>query len=331
MHFSTRQLFLAQLLALTGCRSAVAVGTAAPPTISSGGIRYVSLSYMARLYTMRLTQTSDRIRLENKWNKVEIENNSRRCWINGVMVWLHHPSQKLRSDWVIRELDFGKMIDPILRAYAHVPSKKAQIVVLDAGHGGKDAGTTGARGVPEKTVVLDVARRVQALLKGKGVIVKMTRSSDEYPSLQQRCDLAAKMNADLFISIHADGVIDPQAHGTGTFILSAAGSHSTNDYGSGKGNTSPVKGNSYDAANAVLGYSLHSNLMKQWRRSDRGLRRARYFVLKNAPCPAALVECAFLSNLEEEALLNEPANRQAVAKGIANGIQAYVTQVNRKR
>ena len=103
-----------------------------------------------------------------------------------------------------------------------------------------------------------------------------------------------------------------------------------NHYGQ-PGNKSSGKGNQYDAANAVLGFSIQSNLIKTAKRSDRGLRRARFAVLKNAPCPSALVECGFLSNPEEEALMIDASYREAAARGISNGIIGYITLVNRAR
>jgi N-acetylmuramoyl-L-alanine amidase len=268
--------------------------------------------------------------MKNKWNTIEVETNSRRAWINGVMTWLHYPCRKSGRNWAIREVDFKKGIDPIMRSYAYVPSKTPRVVVLDPGHGGKDNGAVGQRKVYEKKAVLSISNRVKGHLEAKNIKVRMTRTSDTYLTLQERCDFAAKAGADLFVSIHADSAGDPSAHGVETFAMTAAGYDSTNHYGKG-GDKSPQKGNVYDAANAVLGFSIQSNLVKTSKRSDRGLRRARFAVLKNAPCPAALVECGFLSNPEEEALMIDASYREAVARGISNGIIGYITLVNRAR
>ena len=158
----------------------------------------------------------------------------------------------------------------------------------------------------------------------------MTRSSDKYLELSERCAYAARQGGDVFVSIHADGAGSASAHGVETFIMTTAGSDSSNYYGQA-GDKSAGKGNLYDAANAVLGFSIQSNLVKMSKRSDRGLRRARFHVLKNAPCPAALVECGFLTNPEEEALMIDPNYREAVARGISNGIIGYLTLVKRAR
>jgi N-acetylmuramoyl-L-alanine amidase len=115
-----------------------------------------------------------------------------------------------------------------------------------------------------------------------------------------------------------------------TFVMTAAGGDSSNYFGQ-PGDKTPGKGNYHDPANAILGFALQSNLVKTTHRSDRGLRRARYAVLKNAPCPAALVECGFLSNPEEEALMIDPKYRETIAHGISNGLFAYLTLARRVR
>lgn len=319
MHLTTRQLFISQVVLLAGARL---------PAIAAAESAYISLAYIARLYSMGTSTAGKKVVMKNKWNTIEVETDSRRAWVNGVMLWLHHPCRKSGHNWAVREVDFKKGIDPILRAYAHVPTRAPRLVMLDPGHGGKDAGALSPRKVYEKLAVLSIARSVKAHLEAKKIPVRLTRSTDTFISLQQRSNIAAKADADLFVSIHADGAADSRANGVETFVMTAAGCDSSNHYGQG-GNKSPGRGNQYDAANAVLGFSIQSNLLKMSKRSDRGLRRARFSVLKKAPCPAALVECGFLTNPEEEALMIDPNYREAVARGISNGIIGYITIVNR--
>jgi len=321
MHLTTRKLFISQVVLLAGARL---------PAIAASVSASVSLDYIARLYSMGITTSGKKIVLKNKWNTIEVETNSRRAWINGVMIWLQHPCRRAGRGWAIREVDFKKGIDPVMRAYAHVPSRMPRLVVLDPGHGGKDAGAVSPRKVYEKLAVLSIAKRVKAHLEARNIQVRLTRSSDLFIPLQQRSDFAAKAGADIFVSIHADGAEDSRANGVETFVMTAAGCDSSNHYGQG-GDKSAKRGNQYDAANTVLGFSIQSNLIKTTKRSDRGLRRARFAVLKNAPCPAALVECGFLTNPEEEALMIDANYREAAARGISNGILGYITFVNRAR
>ncbi len=323
MHPITRKLFLYHVVLLAGCSTK----TAKAKTTYKGT---VSLSYMARLYTMKMSTFGKKVVLENKYNKLEFETNSRRSWINGVMVWLHHPCRKSSAGWGIQEVDFKTGFDPILRSYAYVPKKQPRLVVLDPGHGGKDTGASGQNKVLEKQVVLDISNRVKKLLEAKGIPVRLTRTGDTYPTLDQRNAYADKVGADLFISIHADGAGSSSAHGVETFITTAAGCDSSNHYGQ-PGDKSAQRNNQFDPANAILGFSIQSNLVKMSKRSDRGLRRARFSVIKKASCPSALVECGFLTNPAEESLLNSSSYRENVARGISNGILGYFTLVKRAR
>lgn len=321
MHPITRKLFLFLIVLLAGCRTATKVE--AFPAHKG----YVSLSYMARLYTMHMSRSGKRMRLVNKYNTLEFEEHSRRVWINGTLLWLHYPSRGSGSNWSIREDDFKKVIDPILRAYAYVPKHLPKVVVLDPGHGGKDTGAIGPHKVYEKNVALDIAKRVRKILESRGIKVRMTRTGDTYPTLSQRSAYAKKVGAGLFISIHADAAADSSVSGVETFVSTIAGAESSNSFGRGGADTSPRKNNRYDAANSVLGFSLQRNHVKASGREDRGLRRARFAVLKNAPCPAALVECGFLTNHSEESLLNSASYRENIAHGIANGIFGYFTLI----
>jgi N-acetylmuramoyl-L-alanine amidase len=323
MHPITRKLFLYHIVLLASCSSKPAEAK----TTYKGT---VSLSYMARLYSMKMAMSGKKVVLQNKYNKLEFETNSRRSWINGVMVWLHHPCRKSSAGWGIKEVDFKTGFDPILRSYAYVPKNQPKLVVIDPGHGGKDSGASGKNKVIEKKVVLDISNRVKAHLESRKIRVRMTRTGDTYPTLQQRTDYAYKVGADLFISIHADGAGDSSANGVETFITTAAGCDSSNHYGQG-GDKSAQRNNQFDPANAVLGFSIQSNLVKMSKRNDRGLRRARFQVIKKASCPSALVECGFLTNPAEESLLDSVSYRENVARGISNGILGYFTLVQRAR
>jgi N-acetylmuramoyl-L-alanine amidase len=321
MHSITRKLFLfrvALFAGLAGTHSAMAKA----PTGT------VSLSYIARLYSMKLTLFGKKVVLQNKYNKVEVETNSRRAYINGVMIWLHEPCRKHGNEWTIREVDFKKSIDPILRTYAYAPKRMPRLVVLDPGHGGHEPGSISPNKIYEKNVTLDIANRVRKLLEAKGIHVRMTRTGDTYPTLETRTTMAYKLGADLFVSIHANAAGSASANGVETFITAAAGYDSSNYYGQA-GDKQSQRNNTYDPLNAVLGFSIHSNVVKMSKRSDRGLRRARYSVIKKATCPSALVECGFLTNPDEESLLNSSSYRETVARGIANGVIGYFTMLKR--
>ncbi len=175
-------------------------------------------------------------------------------------------------------------------------------IVLDPGHGGKDAGAWLKGGQPEKELVLDVALRVERLLKEKRVHVLLTRRSDEYLPLRKRAKIANDSHAHLFVSIHA------------------------NSCGCGGASGFEI----YYVENAVGSESLKAArfIQRCFKRAtgarDRGIRKHGYLVLAEAKCPSVLVEVGYLSNAHEARLLSRHSYRGKVAEGIAKGIIAYI-------
>jgi N-acetylmuramoyl-L-alanine amidase len=290
----------------------------------------VRLADISRKYSMKMHLAGDKIVLKGPYTEVKIEQRGRRAWINGVMFWLHKPSRASSGNWTLEEVDYLRGLDPVLRSYRSLAGMNPKRIVIDPGHGGKDTGAIGAGDLYEKTVVLDISKRIKVGLEQFGFKVYLTRSGDQYLTLTERAQFAAKVKADLFLSIHADGATSAAAQGVQTFISTCSGYESSNSNGKG-GNLATTKNNTYDRANAALGYAIQSNLLKMSKRSDRGVRRARFSVIKNAPAPAALIECGFLTNREEGRLLGSTAYRKAVAIGIINGVRAYATLADRAR
>ena len=313
-------------LLLSGCLSLASVRT-----VTSRGKTYAPLNNVAGYYGMKVSQKGEnRIHIRSQWNTLEFEVNSRRCWINDTLIWLNHPVRKIGWQWALENDDFKTMIDPAVRPYAFLKNIGSRIVVLDPGHGGKDSGAVSPRKVYEKLLVMDIAKRVRKKLQARGLTVHLTRDSDTYLTLSERAQKAARWNADLFISLHADSA-SKTAKGSTVFILSRPGCYSTHSYGQGAPPTTKYPGNRFDIANAVLSYRIQQNMIKKTRQKDRGVKHARFKVLKDAPCPAALVEMAFITNPQEEALVIRASHREKIATGIANGIAAYLKDIKRAR
>ena len=306
---------------------------AAIRTVSSHGKNYVTLSNVAAYYGMKTSEpAAKRIRLQNKWNTIEFQTDSRNAWINGVLVTLSDPSCKLGRHWAIDATDFNKTIDPSIRPQEFLKNVGTRTVVLDPGHGGNDKGASSPRNVQEKLVVLDVAKRVKSRLEGAGIHVELTRESDQAIDLSARCKKTAALKADLFISIHANSAGNNRTvRGTETFVLALPGRYSSNSYGLGNPPVSINSGNRYDSANMALSYSLHQKLIQATGQEDRGVKRARFKVLCDAPCPAALVEIAFLSNPADEAMVIDSAGRERIARGLADGICTYLANADRAK
>lgn len=285
------------------------------------GVRYVRLEELASFYGGEMVPSpSGGVWVKNRWADLLFRPDSRELRIADTLVWLHEPMTKVRGYWAIREGDALYVVDPIVRPAEYLRRTGSRVVVLDPGHGGQDTGAKGKRGVEEKRAVLDIARRVRSHLEAAGLTVYMTREGDRFVELEERARMAKRWGADLFVSIHLNSAASSMAQGAETFVLSAPGFSSTAG-GSGMG---AMPGNQHGAASAQLGFQVHRALTGIPGVIDRGLKRARFIVLRNAPCPAVLVECGFLSHAEEERKFQLESHREEIARGIAKGIMNHV-------
>lgn len=296
---------------------------AALKPVVSEGQRFIRLEELAAFYGGPLVPAANlkKVMILSPLAEVEFKPDSREVRVGDVLVWLHEPMQRVRGSWAIREEDALTGIDPIMRPGEYLRKAGHRVVVLDPGHGAMDTGAKGRGGVEEKRAVLDIARRVRRHLAAAGVVVYMTRENDRFIKLEDRARLAQRWGADVLVSLHLNSAERRDARGIETFILAADGLTST----VGGRTSGQLPGNQHDAGNAALGFQLQRGLVQEAGAVDRGLKRARFIVLRNAPCPAALVECGFLSNKEEEALLAGETYRDTLARGIARGIINYVT------
>ena len=174
-------------------------------------------------------------------------------------------------------------------------SSRGVTVVIDPGHGGRDPGAIGIAGLKEVQVVLPIAQEVTRILQAKGVNVVMTRNRDQYVSLQGRVNIADRARGKIFVSIHANAISmsRPDVNGVETFY-----------YQTGK----------------RLAQSIHSSIHRRIRIGDRGVRRARFYVLRKSSMPASLVEVGFVTGRWDSPRLRQPAFRKQMADAIAAGI-----------
>ena len=179
------------------------------------------------------------------------------------------------------------------------PNKGRLVVVIDPGHGGKDPGAVGIGGLQEKRINMIISQEVTRLLEQQGIQVRMTRNSDYFVSLKGRTDFANRLNADLFVSIHANsaGKSKPHVSGYETFYFQ-----------SGRG----------------LAATIHRNVIRKVNVRDRKLKQARFYVLRNSKMPSALVEVGFLTGREDAAKLRNPTFQKQMAQAIASGIVEYI-------
>lgn len=265
-------------------------------------------------------EVGNNITFKSKYTTMAFETNSRKLLFNGVLIWMNSPIVKKRGRWTITKADVIKVIDPLLRAETALNSVGLRTVVIDPGHGGEDPGAIGRRKVYEKKVVLDIARRVRRKLQDNGISVKLTREKDTTLGLVARTVKARLWNADVFVSVHLNSAHNSAAAGMETYVVPAAGFPST----AGNNDKKSYPGNKFDKANTVLAYYVHKAVLAHTKSADRGIRRARFDVIRYAHCPAIMVECGFVSNKAEEEKMLKRGYRESLAQGIADGILTYI-------
>jgi N-acetylmuramoyl-L-alanine amidase len=292
-----------------------------------GNIYYVSISDVAYYYGLGRDARGVINRAEYKTSsaQLEMETDRRDIFVSGVNHWLSTPILATRNKLWISEVDVMKTLDPVLRPeHLRKPGRSVRTIVLDPGHGGGDRGTRG-RSSFEKEMTLDLAKRLERYLTSGGVRVLMTRTVDKTVGLDDRVAFAKTKGADLFVSLHFNS--GGSAEGIETYCTPPAGATSTADphHGDGgdRGDHDAVPNNRFDDQNVWLAHCTQKAVLGATRAVDRGVRRARFYVLRYATCPAILIEAGFLSNPAEEHRILQGDYREMLAKGIADGILTY--------
>ena len=192
-----------------------------------------------------------------------------------------------------------------------ITGMKGRKIVIDPGHGGSDSGAIGPTGIMEKSVTLRVSRELKRLLEAEGAQVILTRTGDTEVSskganatsveeLEARCEVANRANADIFLSIHADAFTNREVKGTTAYYYT-------------KGST----------ASKHLADSVRTALVDAIGTLDRGTQASNFYVVKHTDMPAILVEISFISNPDEEKMMNSEEGIKNIARGIADGIADY--------
>jgi N-acetylmuramoyl-L-alanine amidase len=302
---------------LLGVFSMPAQGAFKIRTVKVGDDRYLLLEDIAKFYGMAYRAGKEEVVLRSRYSRLAFPVGDRRATINGVRVSLCEAVRSEKGHPCLSEVDFRRTLDPLLRTKV-LAGNGVRRIVLDPGHGGKDPGAEGAT-VKEKEVNLQVAKLVAAGLRRRGYKVYLTRASDKFVPLATRVAAAAKVNPDLFVSLHANSAT-ASANGIETFAVTPKGTRSTHSDDEKKKAT---PGNLHDRENIRLAYELQRYLLHFTKGTDRGVKRADFVVIRDCTCPSALVEMGFLSNSAEHAKLATSLYRRRLATGIANGIVAY--------
>lgn len=293
-------------------------GAASVRTVTAAGRSYANLYDVSMRHNMRFARTKTARVLSSRTDRMTIYQEKRYMFLNGVRISQCFSPILRAGTLYVSSLDLNKTIDPLLgsrKGFRH----SIRTIMLDIGHGGKDRGAAG-RSSLEKNITLRLGRRLAAVLRACGYRVILTRNSDIYLDLDKRSALQRKYGADLFLSLHINSAADRSVSGIETFCLTPPGAPSSNG---GKAIWTKYNGNAFDPNNIVLAYNVQRSLLARTGATDRGVKRARFAVLRDIRCPGVLIEVGFLSNLQEERNLNSASYIEKLARGIADGVIKY--------
>jgi N-acetylmuramoyl-L-alanine amidase len=319
------------LLAPFSVASAQAAKNAGWDMIKHGGRDYVSVEGIKRFYKFtKLIRNGNNVVLENPKVEMKLKVGGNECLMNNVKFVFSHSVLASGNGVYVSRMDLSKLIDPVLRPNFIKNAGDFRLVILDAGHGGKDSGATNPLGT-EAAYNLRLAGRLKKILEAKGFQVKLTRDTDRFYALQERVNIAnsVKENA-IFISLHFNSG-GRHARGIETFTLSPPG---VSHYGADlKASDAAVRtGNHHDSANIALATALHGSVLRRLGNNtfDRGIKRARFSVLSGVRHPAVLFEGGFMSHPHEARLIANESYQAALAQGIFDAVARYRFAVGKK-
>jgi N-acetylmuramoyl-L-alanine amidase len=243
--------------------------------------------------------------------------------INGARSWLCFPVIEQDGKFLVSRTDVAKTLEPLVRPHRVPNVGNVQTVVLDPGHGGYDKGQVSRYGC-EKDFALDVARKLRPILQAKGLRVIMTREGDYFVPLEVRAKIANAARNSIFVSIHFNGTNDdPNATGFEIFSFTPRGAPSTSDGTAAASSVNMQPGSSVDAQSLALSACIYHSLLGHIPEYDRGIKRARFAVLRLTNVPAVLIEGGFLTEGGESKLIANKDWRAKMAGAIGIGIENY--------
>ena len=305
--------------------SSIAIAAADWQIIKVSGHDYLSVDNISKFYGLpaEVVPSGSKTQSETADHPLEFVSGSREAMINGARSWLCFPVIEQDGKFLVSRTDVAKTIEPLVRPHRVPNVGNVQTVVLDPGHGGHDKGQVSRYGC-EKDFALDVARKLRPILQAKGLRVIMTREGDYFVPLEVRAKIANAARNSIFVSIHFNGTNDdPNATGFEIFSFTPRGAPSTSDGTAAASSVNMQPGSSVDAQSLALSACIYHSLLGHIPEYDRGIKRARFAVLRLTSVPAVLIEGGFLTEGGESKLIANKDWRAKMAGAIGIGIENY--------
>lgn len=318
-----RDIFFAAALVLPLCASAQAAKKEGDWTLYKiDGRDYVTMENVAEFYNMNVVNRAGAKGFEVRGGSRSLkgELNSREFFINNIKFNLSYEIREADGHLCLSRMDLTKLLEPVLRPQKIKGAEEVKTIVLDAGHGGHDEGAWSPYGY-EKQFTLDVVMRTKKLLMAQGYRVVLTRTTDTFVPLYERAKIASRQKNALFISVH----FNSGGAGTGleTYTLAPRGVPSMMADGPSVSDLVPQPGNANDAENMALATAMHAALVVRSRLYDRGIKRARFVVIRETTIPAVLIEGGFLSHSFDAKIIATTAYRDQMAGAIVTAVGNY--------
>ncbi len=301
-----------------------------------GGRDYLPVTQVAAFYKLQVRPRGDRaVSLVSAERSMDFRAGSREARIDGVKHWLSFPVIYFGGRFYVSRMDLSKTLDPLMRPERIPNLKPVRTVVLDPGHGGHDRGAVNRYGA-EKNYNLDICRRMRPYLREAGLRVVITRQGDQFIPLEKRPAIATQLQREdpgtIFVSMHfnASGERVSAATGYEIFTLTPRGAPNSHDAYLTRRSFSAEPGHRMDHASQALAASIYHAMLGRLPMFDRGMKRARFAVLRRATTPAVLVEGGFMSNPRDAKLMTDEKWRERLAESIAQGIIGFA-QLSRNK
>jgi len=350
--------FMKNIIWLSILIATLAAGCASAPVregimvYNLGGVQYLPLGPVCSLSGMGLDYDplSQTAVLSGEKHKINIKVGEALLLVDGKAAEMKYPVLFHEGMIVVPEQFRSQIMGPLFVKERPSSKQVARVlaikkVVIDAGHGGHDPGAIGKTGLQEKLVNLDVARRLTEILASEGIEVVMTRSTDKFIPLTKRSDIANNSLADIFVSIHSNANHSKKLNGFEVYYVSPSVDDYKRALGAVRSAPLNLEGSSLASSSTTLkmilwdmiytsnraqavelSQDICSSIDYKLDTAVRGVKQARYEVLKGTRMPAVLIEIGFLSNAAEEELLKNSGYRQKMAEAIAEGVFNYARQ-----
>lgn len=280
-------------------------------------LAYIALDQVKTFYQFdKININGKAIQLESRSIRMELTEGSHETRMNGVKVFLSESVRKQNGILYLSKLDLVTLVDPLMRPAHLQNAKRPKVVVLDAGHGGKDKGAGGL----ESKLTLSIVKLAKEQLEKKGYAVVLTREDDVNVPLKKRVAIANAQKNAVVYSLHFNS--GPKAaSGFETHVVSAR------------------EPNEWGKLSMALGVAAHSrNLLylnnpkgNNFKILDRGIRHSKFRLLKDCKHPTVLIEAGFLTNPREAEKIQQVIYQETVAAAIARSVGVYSSSLGRKR